>query len=267
MGWSAYRKTGLTFHNPNLSVKGYTLFTPLAADSTYLINMNGKIVKRWQFDDIKPNHARLLPSGNLMVSGTDPDMAKRVREAEEKDYEEDLTLHFQRLGGGYTCLKEYDFDGNLLWSYDNPAMHHDFYLLDNNNLLLPEWVALPEDVAKAVRGGFRTRRKQRLPMMGDDIVEVDRAGNKNVRCQVWQLFNPRRDPIQPLQARWEWTHMNSLDLTAGQQFYYFLPAQLPGGDYRPGSPKYSSGNWAIPRSASNTTPPTLTETSKSLITV
>ena len=218
MGWSAFRKTGLTFHNPGLSVKGYTLFTPSGGEATYLINMTGQVVKRWQFDDFSPSHPQLLSNGHLLISGREQAMSERIKAAEKKDFEDDLTLHFTRLGGGYSCLREYDFDGNLIWSYENPAMHHDFLLTEEDHLLLPTWTALPDEIAKQVRGGVRSRRKKQPPMLGDDILEIDRDGNEISRCHTWQLFDPRRDPIRPLQDRREWTHMNSIDLTADKNF-------------------------------------------------
>jgi hypothetical protein len=73
---------------------------------------------------------------------------------------------------------------------------------------------LPEELAQQVRGGLRNRRKNQRPMLGDDIIEIDRAGQVVARHHTWQHFHPRRDPIQPLNDRGEWTHVNSLDLTS-----------------------------------------------------
>ena len=66
MGWSAYRKNGLTHHNPNLSIKGYTLFTPVAFPDLFLIDIDGRIVNSWQFDGLSVSLARLLKNGNLL---------------------------------------------------------------------------------------------------------------------------------------------------------------------------------------------------------
>src|SRR3990172_12584866 len=71
MGWSPFRKTGLTHHTPAQTVKGYTLVTPVNGDSTYLIDMAGRIVQRWHFSDLRVFYGRLLPTGNLLVLGTD----------------------------------------------------------------------------------------------------------------------------------------------------------------------------------------------------
>jgi len=213
MGWSAYRKTGLTYHNPNKSFKGFTLLSALGTESALLINMDGKVVKRWQFDDFRPGFGRLLPSGNLMITGTDAELLKEAKAADEATLLANLPLRLRKLGGGFAKLREYDFEGNLLWSYDNPAIHHDFYVKENGNILLPEWVPLPEELAKEVGGGMREKGKKDPPMLGDDIIEINRAGNVVARHHTWNYFHPRRDPIQPLENRGEWTHVNALDLT------------------------------------------------------
>ena len=213
MGWSAYRKTGLTYHNPNKSFKGFTLLSPPGTSSALLINMDGKVVKRWQFDDFRPGFGKLLPSGNLMITGSDPELLKQAKDADEETLLANLPLRLRKLGGGYTILREYDFEGNLLWSYDNPAIHHDFHVKENGNILLPEWVLLPEDFAKQVRGGMKAKGKKKDdPMLGDDIIEIDRDGKVVARHHTWKYLDPRKDPIQPLEGRGEWTHVNGLDL-------------------------------------------------------
>jgi len=49
-------------------------------------------------------------------------------------------------------------------------------------------------------------------MLCDDIVEIDAAGTEVRRICLGELLDPRRDPICPLEQRWEWTHLNSLDV-------------------------------------------------------
>ena len=52
------------------------------------------------------------------------------------------------------------------------------------------------------------------PMISDDYLEVDPDGKEVRRVSLWKLLDPRRDPICPLDRRLEWTHTNSLDVTA-----------------------------------------------------
>ena len=71
MGWSPFRKTGLSFHM-SASFKGYTLVTPMGSDSTYLIDMDGQIVHRWLLQGLKQAiYAQLLPDGRLLAMATD----------------------------------------------------------------------------------------------------------------------------------------------------------------------------------------------------
>jgi hypothetical protein len=71
---------------------------------------------------------------------------------------------------------------------------------------------MPEELTKAVRGGVRLRREQLGLMLGDDIVEIDPKGTEVRRVETWKLFDPRKDAICPLEARVEWTHVNSIDV-------------------------------------------------------
>lgn len=35
------------------------------------------------------------------------------------------------------------------------------------------------------------------PLLGDDVVDIDAAGNEVRRVETWKLVDPRRDPICP----------------------------------------------------------------------
>ncbi len=213
MGWSVVRPTGLTLHRTDLTAKGYTLLTPHGDDHAYLIDMDGRVVHRWTFEAIKPGYGRLLQNGNLLMSGSDRQLPARPKDEPTKPpppFEE----HVRRLGGYHTTLQEVDWEGNVVWQYDNPTQHHDFYRFENGNTMVPEWVELPEDLHKAVRGGYK-RPRERLPrLLGDDLVEVDPTGAEVRRIHTWKLLDPRKDPIDPTTLRWEWTHINGFDVNA-----------------------------------------------------
>ena len=98
MGWSINRKTGLTYHRHGLSTKGYTLLTPHGDSSTYLIDMDGRVVHRWTFSHVHPGYGRLLNNGNLLMSGSDinlPDPPKDEPTKAPLPFEKNVT----RLGG------------------------------------------------------------------------------------------------------------------------------------------------------------------------
>ncbi|MFK7805448.1 MAG: aryl-sulfate sulfotransferase [Anaerolineae bacterium] len=216
MGWSAFRKNGLTHHNQNLSVKGYTLFTPVSFPDIHLIDMHGRVVKSWQFDGISPNMAKFLPNGNLFISAMIVADLNRANAVAENDYS-DPDMAVYQLGGIYTSLREYDWDGNLIWHYDQPRMHHDFHIFNNGDILFPQWVVIPEDIAATVQGGYRNAERPQI-MFGDDLVRINRKGEEVDRWHTWEMLDPVDDPIGPLQSGVEWSHMNSVDVMPDGQF-------------------------------------------------
>ena len=86
-------------------------------------------------------------------------------------------------------------------------------MLPNGNVILPEFVEIPPDLARRVRGGTRGPKEKLPPLISDDFIEVNRAGEIVKRTSLWSLLDPVKDPIGPLERRWEWTHTNSVDLT------------------------------------------------------
>jgi outer membrane protein assembly factor BamB len=211
MGWSINRQTGLTYHRPQRSTKGYTLVTPGGGDSTLLLDMAGRIVHRWVYTDLRPSYARLLSSGHLLVRGTDRSIQPQPPR-KPKDPPPPLQQRVRALGGNCTQLREVDWDGKTVWEHVDEFMHHDFVRLPNGNTLYPAWVELPAELAKQVRGGQRRRGEKLPPMLGDDLVEVGDDGQELRRIHTWKLLDPRRDPIGPIEHRWEWTHLNGIDV-------------------------------------------------------
>jgi outer membrane protein assembly factor BamB len=212
MGWSQFRKVGLTHHEPSKSVKGYTLITPLGGPASYLVDMSGQVVHRWAPDGYTIVYGRLEPNGHLVAQTLPAGREENVGAADG------MTLLFEQrlrtLGGNAMHLTEFDWDGNVVWQYENPAIHHDYVRLPNGNTLLPETVELPQEVSKAVRGGLRTPRGRKEVMLSDDIIEIDAKGKEVRRHHVWKLLDPRRDPLCPIEDRGDWTHVNGLDVTA-----------------------------------------------------
>ena len=212
MGFSAYRRTGLTHHHPQRSFKGYTVMTPLGGDSTYILDMDGRIVHRWRFHDLRPFYARLLDNGNLAVQAVDKKFPPSGPREPGAALPKELSQRVRGFGGNASVLREVDWVGETLWEHENETQHHDFVRLPNGNTVLVEWVDLSEEMERQGRGGQRTRSRQKPPMTGDEIYEIDPAGKEVWRARLWELHDPRRDPICPLEGRDEWTHVNSLDV-------------------------------------------------------
>ncbi len=115
---------GLTLSKPG-AFEGYTLLCPLKDTSTYLLDMQGQVVHAWASDMGPGNSVYLLDNGHLL-------RAARM--------EDNPTFHGGGEGGR---IREYDWDGKLLWQFDwndkDKLHHHDFEPLPNGNLLLIAW--------------------------------------------------------------------------------------------------------------------------------
>ena len=56
-------------------------------------------------------------------------------------------------GGRGNGLRELDWDGNVVWEYENPGIHHDFHRLESGRTVSLEWVPTTKDVEESVLGG------------------------------------------------------------------------------------------------------------------
>lgn len=120
---------GLLAYDKAKAYDGYTLFTPHTKVSswivdkiqdpgsrkTYLIDMEGNIVHTWKHDH-PAFYAELLPNGNLLRA-------------------EKIAGSPVNFGGWYGLLREYAWDGKVVWEYkvSNPRQiaHHGFDRLPN----------------------------------------------------------------------------------------------------------------------------------------
>ena len=161
MGWSVTQQFGLTHHRPQHSFKGYTLVVPSGGDSVYLVDMQGRFVHRWSFVDFVPAKSELLANGNLLVMAVDKALKPGPR-PELGDPPEPFQTRIRRLGANSSRLLEVTWEGEVVWDYENTAIHHDWKRLPNCNTIFPAWVEMPEELTKRVKGGAR-RRRERLP--------------------------------------------------------------------------------------------------------
>ena len=211
MGWSSFRATGLTGHDPARSTDGYTLITPTGGDCSYLIDVEGRIVHRWRYETVVPGYAKLLSNGNLLARGIDRSLKGKPKEG-SRYHATPLQRMLRSIGGSTTHLVELDWHGNVVWEHEDEGMHHDFLRLPNGNTVFPVAVPLPDDLAAEVQGGL-PNEGQFPALLADDIVEVDYAGTEVRRTSLWKVLDPVRDAICPLEGRWQWTHVNGIDVT------------------------------------------------------
>ncbi len=166
---------GLVAREPG-ALAGYTLFSPLLSKTTYLIDLAGEVVHRWETAFPPGNLAYLLPSGNLL-------RAARL---------EDNTV-FQ--GGGIGGrIQEIDWEGKVVWDYrlsdEERCQHHDLEPLPNGRFLCIVWERLSREDAL---------------LFGRDPESLGPSG-------LWPDAVLELEPVAPDGARvvWEWHALDHL---------------------------------------------------------
>ncbi|MAF47557.1 MAG: aryl-sulfate sulfotransferase [Rhodospirillales bacterium] len=190
--WRRIAKTGVTAHNPDKACQGYTLFAPMNdTNAVILIDMDGDEVHRWELDCQPGTYGYLLPGGNLFMN-------LKIRD--------DLwfwTPTYSLFKGG--ALREYDWDGNIIWEHIDPHHHHDGRRLpDGGAIYLSVEELSPEQAAKVKGGGEPMQR-----MLADVVKEVDSDGNLLWQWRAAEHLDTGIDIVPDSCTRWEWTHFNA----------------------------------------------------------
>jgi hypothetical protein len=104
---------------------GYTLFGPSLSTETYLLDLHGEVVHRWDSDWLPGETVYLEENGHLL---------RTARDGEGTPFQ---------TGGMGGRLQEYDWDGNLVWEfrYSGPdhLQHHDMTRLPNGHVVMIAW--------------------------------------------------------------------------------------------------------------------------------
>lgn len=148
---------GVSISKPT-AYQGYSLVAPMNSTSTYLIDMDGRIVHEWKSDYTPAFSAYLLEDGHLL----------RPANSRRGDFGS------PGMGGR---VQEFDWDGTLVWDYEftyrDLRPHHDVCPLPNGNVLVV--ASDPKTAEEAIAAGRRpeTVSGQLLP---ESIVEVKPTG-------------------------------------------------------------------------------------------
>lgn len=186
-----FNRFGLTHHDSARATPGLTLFAPINHDQAILLNLDGEIVHQWPLKQGGINHGMLLPNGNLFISENSKDGP---------------TIAAGKGG----VLREYDWNGNVVWEHHDENQHHDARRLPNGNTVYIAWKKMTDEQAAKVKGGLAGSENS-FNAGGpyqDVIREVDADGNV-----VWEWESTDLDmdkyQICSLCKRHEWAHANT----------------------------------------------------------
>jgi hypothetical protein len=169
----ATQGVGLIRNDPG-AYAGYTLLSPLQSTSTFLIDMNGRVVKTWETDSTPASIAYLLESGNLIRSGLAANSP------------------FGNTAGGGGKMQEFSWNGELVWDFAfgtaTTTQHHDFTRLPNGNVLM--LVKEKKTAAEAVAAGRIPSTVEGTDVQPDSLIEIrpmDKTGGEVV--WEWHLWD------------------------------------------------------------------------------
>jgi hypothetical protein len=213
---------GLIRNDPGALV-GYTLISPLQSTSTFLIDMNGRVVKTWETDSTPSSIAYLRDNGNLLRAGLPANPP------------------FGRTAGGGGKMQEFNWNGELVWDFSygtaTVTQHHDFIRLPNGNILM--LVKEKKTPTEAIAAGRIPSTVEGTEVQPDSLVEIKPKG-KTGGDVVWEWHlwdhlvqdfdkekanygdvaaHPERVDINysvmaGQRANPDWTHFNGLDYNA-----------------------------------------------------
>ena len=220
---------GLVYCNANAST-GYTLFSPIPSNTTYLVDHQGRYVHHWTSPgEHRPSlSAYLLPDGDLLRTANNA---------------ADSVGNFS--GGGTSGkVERIAWDGTLEWSwtYDSEQYitHHDIEPMPNGNILMIAWEDKTEE--EALQAGRNPAIASDSPggqnnVWPDHIIEVKPVGTDNAEI-VWkwhawdhliQDYDPTKDNYGSVEdhpekidinyiggtgnaaGRADWMHCNGID--------------------------------------------------------
>jgi Spy/CpxP family protein refolding chaperone len=161
-------KLGLILSEPK-AFQGYTLLAPMST-KTYLIDMQGKVVRTWESDCNPGQVAYLLENGHLLRAGQVAQQGFGFAP-----------------GGAGGRIQEFTWEGEVVWDFkmasDTQLAHHDVCKLPNGNVLMIVWEK--KTAKEAVAAGRRAEFVGDNSLLPDCVLEVKPTG-KTTGQVVWE---------------------------------------------------------------------------------
>jgi Arylsulfotransferase (ASST) len=162
-------KLGVLVNEPSAS-QGYTLVAPLQSTKTYLIDMQGRVVRKWESRYTAGQDAYLLENGHLLRAA---------------NLGENEAFFAGASQGGR--IQEFTWDGELIWDYkfhnEKQIRHHSITRLPNGNVLMNVWER--KTPAEFIAAGSKPEVAGTSDVLADAIYEVQPSGKTGGKI-VWE---------------------------------------------------------------------------------
>ncbi len=184
---------GVIFHDSRRAYSGVTLLTPVDGKGAWLIDMLGRTVNYWQTPYPPAGDAKLLADGNLLYAGKMPGGP------------------LSSLEGAGGILMEINWDGDVVWQYEDHYLHDTFCRMENGSTMVIKWVKIPDEIAEKVAGGDPGTELDGV-MWGDVIQEITPRGKVAWEWVAHEHLKPEEDIGCLVCPRSEWTHLNAVEV-------------------------------------------------------
>ncbi len=167
---------GTIAYDERRSFGGYTLFSPIAARASYLIDMHGVVVHSWEL----PEGMSIFKQVYLLDNGR---LLRAIKPTERG-------LDKQGPGG---TLQEVDWSGNVVWEYQSPdqftRLREDYVRLPNGNTIFMAFGEVSREEALAL-GATPERIGDGIgTLWPNKIVEINRAGETVWEWRFWDHYS------------------------------------------------------------------------------
>ena len=203
---------GLGLTTPN-AAPGYVFFNPLLSHTTYLVDVEGRVVHTWESQYDSGGGAYLLDNSHLLRGGQEPDPAVFS-------------------GGGQAGrIQEVTWDGEVVWDFvfadEHHLLHHDLAVLPNGNVLAIAWEA--KTAEEAVLGGRRPELTPEAGLWPDMIVEFEpkRPDGAQIVWE-WHMWDHTIQDVDPALANYgdPAAHPERIDINGEQDTPQISAAEL-----------------------------------------
>jgi hypothetical protein len=190
------RGVGFRGYDPARACPGFTLFAPTTTTNktVYLIDLQGDIVHTWEMPYSPGLYGYLTDRGTLFYNGRVPS-----------------STHVGQAAYAAGAALEVDWRGRVLWEVRNADHTHDGRRLRNGNVILACMRALPDEIARQVRGGRPGTEYDNGKMDAPYLVEMTTDGQIVWEWRSWDHLDPVQDGITAAQDnRSVWTVANAV---------------------------------------------------------
>ncbi len=157
---NAPARLGLNVNQP-AALPGYTLIAPLRSTKTYLIDLEGRVVREWNSQYTAGQEAYLLENGHLLrAAHVAPDEAFFAGASQ----------------GGR--IQEFTWDGELVWDFkfhdEQRFRHHAITRMPNGNIMMIVWER--KTAQECIAAGVDPKSAGDGEILVDSLVEVKPNG-------------------------------------------------------------------------------------------